>query len=58
VSEARAKDGNLSIPLYVAPKTEEAIALGDQPQSNLPDAIAGWLESSKTVRNAMESLLK
>jgi len=56
LDEIRAKEGNLSIPLYVAPKTEEAIALSDQPQSNLQDALVGWLESSNSVRKSLKSL--
>ena len=56
LDEIRAKEGNLSIPLYVAPKPEEAIALSDQPQSNLQDALVGWLESSNSVRKSLKSL--
>lgn len=58
LEEIHAKDGNLSIPLYVTPVTGEAATKGNLPQSNLPDALAGWLESSKTVKNAVKKAVK
>ena len=58
LDEIRAKDGNLSIPLYVAPMSEDTAATGKLIEPNLPDALARWLESSIVVRETMESLLK
>lgn len=60
LEDLRAKDGNLSIPLYVAPATE---ARQDQPGyaagngDALPDAIRAWLDSSNQVRSALNDLL-
>jgi type I restriction enzyme M protein len=43
LEEIRAKDGNLSIPLYVAPVAGEVTVSGKPTESSLPDAIAaGW----------------
>ncbi len=58
LEEIRAKDGNLSIPLYVASMDTVAKPNGGTIQSNLPDALNGWLESSKTVRESLITLLK
>ena len=58
LEEIRAKDGNLSIPLYVAPQ-----ALGTHPEradyaaNGLPDALSAWLASSQQVRAALNGLL-
>ena len=58
LEEVRAKDGNLSIPLYVAPQTlgtrEER---ADYAANGLPDALSAWLESSQQVRAALNGLL-
>ncbi len=60
VSEVRAKDGNLSIPLYVAPATnggsDSSSAAAAQP--NLAVALGGWLQSSAHVRAALDGLLE
>ncbi|MDP1536848.1 MAG: N-6 DNA methylase [Burkholderiales bacterium] len=60
LEDIRAKDGNLSIPLYVAPANEArqdqtgyAAGNGD----TLPDAIRAWLDSSDQVRSALNDLL-
>lgn len=58
LEEIRAKDGNLSIPLYVAPQTlgtreERAVYAAN----GLPDALSTWLESSNQVRQALKDLL-
>ncbi len=58
LEEIRAKDGNLSIPLYVAPSAGEATTSGNLTQSNLLDALSGWLESSNNVKNAIKSLIQ
>jgi type I restriction enzyme M protein len=58
LEEIRAKDGNLSIPLYVAPATEKC---GEQPTRNgnsLPTALSSWLQSSNAVRESLATLLK
>lgn len=57
LEEIRAKDGNLSIPLYVSPVTEETDHGGKPTDSSLPDAVSNWLESSKNVEKAFKSLL-
>jgi type I restriction enzyme M protein len=54
MEEIRAKDGNLSIPLYVPPTTGEPTGTGKTTGSNLPDALAG----SENVENAIKSLHK
>ena len=58
LEEIRAKDGNLSIPLYVAPAANggsDASAAADT--ASLPAALARWLESSVTVNQALAELL-
>jgi type I restriction-modification system DNA methylase subunit len=58
LEEIRAKDSNLSIPLYVAPQ-----ALGTNEEranyaaNGLPDALSAWLASSQQVRAALNDLL-
>lgn len=58
LAEVRAKDGNLSIPLYVAPAMAEAKTPGQPNPPGLPAALGGWLQSSAHVRAALDSLLK
>ena len=56
--EIRANDGNLSIPLYV---THEATCdtLADVAmQSNLPEVLSHWIDSSQAVRDSMAVLWK
>jgi len=58
VEEIRAKEGNLSIPLYVGGETQaQTDAATKTATSALPDALAGWLESSTAVRQSLQSLL-
>jgi len=57
LEEICAKDGNLSIPLYVAPQAITDPAAGDQNASALPTALSSWLESSRKLRQHFESLL-
>ena len=58
LEKIRAKDGNLSIPLYVA-----AVVNGEADDSpaadaaSLPTALVGWLESSRKVRVSLHNLL-
>ena len=56
LADIRGKDGNLSIPLYVAstPKAEEERAGYG---GGLEKALEEWLESSKKVRTSMKELL-
>jgi len=61
LEDIRAKDGNLSIPLYVAPApvAEQARAnyvVGQE--GGLDGALTNWLESSRQVRTALDGLLK
>jgi len=60
LEEIRAKDGNLSIPLYVAPAANGASdansTAADKP--NLTAALNGWLASSAQVRTALGGLIK
>lgn len=60
LAEIRAKEGNLSIPLYVG--TQQASAHEDAASYStnadaLPVALADWLESSSAVRRSLNSLL-
>jgi type I restriction enzyme M protein len=58
IEEIRAKEGNLSIPLYVGGESsvvrEET---GDCGTNSLPSALSGWLESSAAVRQSLQSFL-
>lgn len=54
----RAKEGNLSIPLYVGGETQgQTGAATETATMALPDALTGWLSSSAAVRSSLESLL-
>ncbi len=59
LEEIRAKDGNLSIPLYVSQLPmavcEESESYGRE--DSLTAALSGWIESSVQVRQALEALL-
>ncbi len=61
LDDIRAKDSNLSIPLYVAPAATEvrqdgaSYAVGGT--DGLPAAITAWLDSSQQVRKALTELL-
>jgi len=60
LEEIRAKDGNLSIPLYVAPAANDVSdansAAASQP--GLSAALDGWLESSSAVRQSLVKLFE
>jgi type I restriction enzyme M protein len=65
--EIRAKDGNLSIPLYVTglssvAEIREASATYNQNSANgsdqLTEALAVWLESSRRVRESIMDILE
>ena len=58
LNDIRAKEGNLSIPLYVGsgPKAEQERA--DYKVGGLEKALSDWLTSSRKVRGSLEALLK
>jgi type I restriction enzyme M protein len=59
IEEIRAKEGNLSIPLYVGGETQaQTDAATGSATAALPDALASWLESSSGVRVALANLLQ
>ncbi|MDO8956092.1 MAG: class I SAM-dependent DNA methyltransferase [Deltaproteobacteria bacterium] len=59
LDEIRQHDGNLSIPLYVAPAKSEVKEERLQYVSNgLPKAIEAWLTSSNRVRDVLRGLLE
>jgi type I restriction enzyme M protein len=58
IEEIRAKDGNLSIPLYVGGETQaQTDAAAETATTALPEALSVWLESSIAVRSSLASLL-
>jgi type I restriction enzyme M protein len=57
VQDIRAKDGNLSIPLYVGGETQaQTTARTEGAATALPDALASWLENSRHVRDSLQTL--
>jgi type I restriction enzyme M protein len=59
LEEIRVKDGNLSIPLYLGGATQaQTDAETEKAITALPDALAAWLASSKTVHTSLETLLQ
>lgn len=59
IEEIRAKDGNLSIPLYVG--SEPSVVREDAAEyrtNGLPDALSAWLQSAAAVRNSLQYLLR
>jgi len=52
-----AKDGNLSIPLYVAPVGIVDPSPGGENAASLETALGTWLESSKKLKAVMNELL-
>jgi type I restriction enzyme M protein len=58
LEEIRAKDGNLSIPLYVAPASPGGNGPGAAFASDeIPKVLEAWLTSSSRVRDALNALL-
>jgi type I restriction enzyme M protein len=58
IEEIRAKEGNLSIPLYVGAETQaQTHAATELATTALPDALASWLESSSQLRKILSTLL-
>ncbi len=60
LEEIRAKDGNLSIPLYVAPVANGGSdnQLPETGKPELAGALASWMKSSGDVRRALEMILE
>jgi type I restriction enzyme M protein len=58
IEEIRAKEGNLSIPLYVGGETQaQTDAATESATTALLDALAGWLKSSSLVRSSLSNLM-
>jgi len=58
VEDIRAKDGNLSIPLYISYETATTKEDAAEYRTNgLPFALSAWLESSAAVRQSLADLL-
>ncbi len=58
IEEIRAKDGNLSIPLWVANDTRPPKpSPSGGTEGDLPEVLSAWMQSSKDVRKALASLL-
>ena len=61
LEEIRAKDGNLSIPLYVTPAAVNSASDkqdGGKNEAALDDTLSSWLHSANTVRAALAELVK
>ena len=57
IEEIRAKDGNLSIPLYVGGETRvQTDAAAETATTAFPVALAAWLKSSQQVRKSLAAL--
>ena len=56
LEEIRAKDGNLSIPLYVAGLSDASQAGKSPAQAGLAAALEDWLGSSQQVRRTLANL--
>ncbi|SKA90252.1 N-6 DNA Methylase [Prosthecobacter debontii] len=57
IEEIRAKEGNLSIPLYVGGETHvQTDGAGESATAALPDVISAWIESAVTARRALNNL--
>ena len=61
LAEIRSKEGNLSIPLYVAPVTPANMVrenTGVYGRPALDRALADWLENSRRLRQSLTAILK
>ena len=61
LEEIRAKNGNLSIPLYIAPVSTDSTLNNNADGTAKPElasALSAWLESSSDVRRALNSILR
>jgi hypothetical protein len=57
IEEIRAKEVNLSIPLYVGGETQaQMYAATETATTVLPDALAKWMQSSQQVRKSLVTL--
>lgn len=57
IEDIRAKDGNLSIPLYIAPAENGGEKDGKFASPDLAAALVNWLQSSQQVRQSLSELL-
>jgi len=58
IETIRAKEGNLSIPLYVDSKANAVRESADEYRNNgLPESLSNWLDSSTKLRNSLHNLL-
>lgn len=60
LADIRAKDGNLSIPLYVAQVNmaeQKQASYGVEGAGGLDKALGDWLDSSRKLRGALKALL-
>jgi type I restriction enzyme M protein len=58
IEELRAKDGNLSIALYVGVETQaETYAAAGSANMSLTDALESWINSSNEVRASLDKLI-
>ncbi len=59
IEEIRAKEGNLSIPLYVGSETSTVREDSAEYRSNgLPEVLSAWLQSAAAVRHSLQYLLR
>lgn len=59
IQEIRAKEGSLSIMLYIGADTQAQTDAATETSSTvLPEALSGWLESSVRRRKSIESLIQ
>lgn len=59
IEEIRAKEGNLSIPLYVGGETQaQTDAATETATTALPEALLSWLESSRKIQDSLQALLQ
>lgn len=56
MEEIRAKEGNLSIPLFVGETQAQTDAVAESATTALPDALAGWVRSSLQLKQVLAKL--
>jgi type I restriction enzyme M protein len=55
IEEIRAKEGSLNITLYIGAETQaQTDAAAESATTALPDALGGWLESSRKMRSVLK----
>ena len=57
LEEIRARDSNLSIPLYVASAATAGQGGSVSSTNGLPDALSAWLASAAAIRQSLAELL-